>query len=187
MFKKEIESIKRFGFIDATLVREVEPGVYEIVDGEHRWKAAKELGYTRLVIDNLGKIEDAIAKVLTLVMNNTRGKDDVLKRAQLLAQIRAGQQSLFEILPFDVKQIEEELKLLDYDFDRFKDAKLEPQNKDLYAESLKVAITLERLLRKIHEQSKTTTVKLLLEGYFNWLRTYKDVDPNQGELNFEEN
>lgn len=172
VFKKEIESIKAFGFIDSILVRETETeGVYEIIDGEHRWKAAKELGFVEVTIDNLGKITDSAAKTLTLIMNNTRGQDDILKRAKMLKEIESGQLSL---LPFDTKQIEEEIKLLDFDFSQFEKVSITDDLQEDYKEALNRALMLEKVLRRIHSSSKDTNTKLLLEVYFDWVRKFKD-------------
>src|SRR5438045_6741 len=51
MFEKELASIRKYGFVDPLTVREVDfigHRHYEIIDGEHRWKAAKQLGYAEL-------------------------------------------------------------------------------------------------------------------------------------------
>jgi hypothetical protein len=52
-----------------------------IVDGEHRWKAATELGYEQVPIVNVGNIREEIAKFMTVGSNNVRGAfdDAVLK------------------------------------------------------------------------------------------------------------
>jgi len=44
-FNDLVENIKRVGWIDDIFVRPLEDGKYEIIGGEHRWRAAKVLGY----------------------------------------------------------------------------------------------------------------------------------------------
>ena len=117
IYQKEKESIKKHGFIDPLLVRRVTGGKYEIIDGEHRWKAAKELEYKELKVEDIGEIDDFDAMTLTLVMNNTRGQDDVLQRAKLLQDIPDSQLGL---LPFEAEQIKEERDLLKFDFENLK-------------------------------------------------------------------
>lgn len=69
---KEYQDVKRSiqvnglkGFI---VVREktVDDCLYEIIDGEQRWTACKELGFTKIVIYNEGIVADKFAKELTL-------------------------------------------------------------------------------------------------------------------------
>ena len=62
-----VESLKQNGLMSFIFVREVEgEDGYEIVDGEHRYLAAKELGYKEIYIYNLGKISEEEARALTL-------------------------------------------------------------------------------------------------------------------------
>ena len=170
IFKKLVETIKQIGFIDSVLVREIDEGAYEIIDGEHRLKAAQELGYKKVTIDNLGKIDDSRAKALTVIMNNTRGQDDILKRAQILKEIESGQLSL---LPFDEKQIEEEIKLLDFDFSQFEVEDIEDEDKERAKKILQTCLSLERLLRQLHNSSKNVKLKLLIEQYFEWVKVFQ--------------
>ena len=115
MFKKLINSIKKNGFTTPILVRKIEKG-YQIIDGEHRWKACKELDYNIIKAEVIENIDDTTAKTLTIALNNIRGKDDVLKRAQILKQLNEGQLS---ILPWDKEEIKNELDLADFDWDKF--------------------------------------------------------------------
>ena len=69
-------SIKKYGLNDVILVRDGNQdgklGFYEIIDGEHRYKAAKEQGYKRIKINNLGNVKDAEARMLTEVRERAR-------------------------------------------------------------------------------------------------------------------
>lgn len=116
-FEKEKKSIKELGMLGSILVREsVIPGHYEILDGEHRWKAAKELDYTEMTIENIGKIPDSQMKFLTIHLNNLRGKDDMFKRAAILNELDSGQ---LEMLPWSSEEIENEKKLINFDFAQY--------------------------------------------------------------------
>jgi len=127
IFRKEIESIKKFGLLGSILVREV-AGIYQILDGEHRWKACKELGYTKIQVETLGEIPDQEAKTLTVLLNNLRGKDDIEKRAEILKQLSDGQLSL---LPFTEEEINNEKALFEFDFSQYdKQEKIEKRKID---------------------------------------------------------
>ncbi len=76
------ESFTEFGDIDPILVRDLGEK-YQIIDGEHRYKIAKDLGLDKIqsiVID----VSDTQAKRLTQIMNRTKGKDDPEKLMNLL-------------------------------------------------------------------------------------------------------
>lgn len=116
-FEKEKKSITELGFLGSVLVREHNvKGYYQILDGEHRWKALKELGYTKVTIENIGEISDEEAKLLTVLINNLRGKDDVFKRAKILEALQEGQLSL---LPMTAEEIEHEKRFVEFDFSKF--------------------------------------------------------------------
>ena len=115
MFEKAKHSLKELGMLGSILVREV-CGIYEILDGEHRWKAAKELEYTEITVESLGEIDDQKAKVLTVMLNNLKGKDDLEKRAAIFKELNENQMSL---LPFTKEEIENEIKLFNFDFSQY--------------------------------------------------------------------
>ena len=69
-------SIKKYGLTDILLVRDGNKdgklGFYEIIDGEQRWKWAKQLGYKRIKVNNLGNVKDDEARMLTTVKERAR-------------------------------------------------------------------------------------------------------------------
>ena len=66
-YREVVRSIQLNGLKQPIFVREVEGNdKYVIVDGQQRWTAAKELGYTEMYIYNLGKISEEEAKSLTI-------------------------------------------------------------------------------------------------------------------------
>lgn len=87
MYAKELDSIREFGLIDPVLVREVGIDRYQIIDGEHRWRAAGDLGIDEVPVWNLGLIDDATAKRLTITMNELRGQSDPAKMSSLLDEL----------------------------------------------------------------------------------------------------
>lgn len=66
MYEQIRDEIEKKGLFEAITVREVDGG-YEILDGYHRWRACKELGYERLRVNNLGVIDDKLARAITVI------------------------------------------------------------------------------------------------------------------------
>ena len=115
MIEKGIQSVKEFGMMGSIIVRE-NCGYYEIVDGEHRWKYLKELNYTEIPVESLGEIDEDKLKILTVMLNNLRGKDDIEKRAKIFESLSAGQ---LQLMPFTAEEIENEKKLFKFDFSQY--------------------------------------------------------------------
>jgi len=90
---------------------------YMILDGEHRTKACKELGYTELPVEcSIEDMNENDIRFWTIYFNNTRGKDDIEKRSQILEALEQGQ---CQLLPFTEQEIENEKKLFKFDFSQY--------------------------------------------------------------------
>ena len=110
-----LESLKQNGLMSFIFVREVD-GVdgFEIVDGEHRYLAAKELGYSEMYVYNLGRISEEEAKALTLWFEVQVPFDNVE-----LAPIVVELTKLDIKLPYTEEQIEKFSELQKFDFDDY--------------------------------------------------------------------
>ena len=99
------ESIGLYGFVDPLTVREVGYDEYQIIDGEHRFEVGQEKPYlmTAFPCINLGLLDDAKAKKLTIIMNELHGQADPDKMGDLLASILADTSldELLVALPYD--------------------------------------------------------------------------------------
>ncbi len=129
MFAKGKQSVEKLGMLGSILVRET-GGCYQILDGEHRWKYAQELGYTEIPVESMGEISDEMAMTLTVMINNIKGKDDIEKRAKIFKALDEGQ---LQLLPFSKEQIENEKNLFSFDFSKFdKDLPTEEDTKEKF-------------------------------------------------------
>jgi len=121
LFNSLKEALRRFGRLYPVIVREVEDEKYEIIDGEHRWKALLQLGVESTPVKNLGRVSDVLAKELMTILNKTRGEANPEKLGLSLSRIvRAMEESgedPLAILPYDAEQLKrlmavsEELKV----------------------------------------------------------------------------
>jgi len=121
LLAKLMENIKRNGQIENIIVRELETGFYEVVNGNHRYDALCSLGAEKAVCYNLGKISDAQARRIAVETNETRFDTDSVKLAEVLKEISEefDLSELAETMPFDEDEIQHHINLLDFDWDSF--------------------------------------------------------------------
>lgn len=100
MYRKELASLRKFGYVNPILVRAKGKG-YEIIDGEHRWRALHELGYEEAEVTMIEGLNDEEAKQLTIVLNETRGRADPEKLGGLLRDLLEDvpKTDLLDVLP----------------------------------------------------------------------------------------
>jgi ParB/RepB/Spo0J family partition protein len=108
-----VANVKRNGFTQPILVRPNtgEGRAYEVVDGEHRLRAARAAGI-EFVPCVVTMIDDAEAKAQTLAMNQIRGEMDSSQVAALIRDIDAGGIDLDQLAIFTGFS-EDELRDLD--------------------------------------------------------------------------
>lgn len=112
--RKLKESLQRYGFFKPVLVRELEDGRLEILGGEHRWRAAQELGYSEVPIANLGHVDDKTAKEIGLLDNGRYGEDNTVELAALLDELGT---DIAGILPYSDAEVQSILKAAEIDLD----------------------------------------------------------------------
>lgn len=171
------KSIERFGFIDPLLVRKTtrDNASYEIIDGEHRYKIECKRGSNTvkcLVIQE--EVPDEVAMALTIVSNKTKGQHDLLKEARVIESINNGQQMLLDILPMDKRAIAESIKLLGFDFDKFRDMDISELEKSKTNIAMELSVKLYNELKKLHSLLDNENFRLLIEGYFQWFNVWKE-------------
>lgn len=96
------ESIRRFGVYKPIICRTVDDRL-EILGGEHRARAAAEMGIETVPVVDLGAVSDKKAKEIGLADNGRYGDDDLLKLSKLLTEI--GGEDAATFLPFDEKDL----------------------------------------------------------------------------------
>lgn len=113
------QSMLREGVFRPLVVRELDDGTLEIIGGEHRVDAAKELGIEDMPAINLGKIDDAKAKRITLLDNGRYGDEDPQKMRALLEDDIGSAEDLLAILPIDETELTSyfEHEMSDFDID----------------------------------------------------------------------
>lgn len=122
MYQKELASISRFGFVNPIIVRQLGDR-YEVIDGEHRLKAARELLIELIPVWNLGEIPDATAKQMTIVLNETRGSTDREELSTLLRDLLTSEPTveLMSVLPFSEPDFKTIVDLPKFDWSQVED------------------------------------------------------------------
>lgn len=107
MYARALESIKEHGFVDPVTVRTTANHGIQIIDGEHRWKAAIDLDLGLIPIFDLGPITDHAAQKLTILMNELRGTPNQQKLSSLLKDLAGSEpiEALIESLPFTAESL----------------------------------------------------------------------------------
>lgn len=122
-FAKEKNSLKRFGFVAPIIARphSKQKGLWEIIDGEHRWKGATELKMQVVPVFDVGPLSDHEAEQLTIILNELRGKPNEKKLEVSLKRLLGSDtlDRLTEVMPLTKEQYAKAAKLPGFDWDNF--------------------------------------------------------------------
>ena len=132
LVKKLIENIKRNGQVQNTLVRELDTGYYEVIDGNHRYDAFASLKVNYVLCFDFGRLSDAKAKRIAVEINETRFESDNIKLAETMADI-ATEYSLEELevsMPFTISELENFSDVLEFDWETATNDSSTPKEKD---------------------------------------------------------
>jgi len=123
MTQKLAANIKRNGQVESILVRDLDDGAFEVVNGNHRLVAFRQLGITQAMCFHLGSFSEVDAKRLAIEVNETGFDPSYPDLAKLIREIAGGDDyteeslaSLTETMPFHFDQLEDFVKLSDVDW-----------------------------------------------------------------------
>lgn len=107
-FNELVEEIKREGFNENIVVVPVDDGAYQIVAGEHRWKAAKLAGLTNVTAVVKGGWDDDKRKIEMVRMNVLRGRFDPKKFTDLWNSLenKYGRSALMRLMGMGAREKE---------------------------------------------------------------------------------
>ena len=105
---------KRIGYTQPIEVRAIGKDEYEVVDGAHRLRACKEAGLTEVECV-VSDYDDTQAKLETLAKNKLRGTINIVKAANLIAELNK-ELTLDDIggrVGFKKQELEDSIRLLE--------------------------------------------------------------------------
>lgn len=89
-FQALVTSMREQGYVLQPILVRAHPtldGRYQIIDGEHRWKAAMENGFQEIPVVVIEETNERRAKLRTLAMNNIHGENVPFKLAHVLVDL----------------------------------------------------------------------------------------------------
>jgi hypothetical protein len=114
MQTKLVENIRRNGQVENIIVRAIEGGTFEVVNGNHRLDALATLGYQDVVVCDMTPMTLDHAKRLALETNETRFDSDPALLAQIVVDTFENFEDFQETAPFTQDELTEFTDTLDF-------------------------------------------------------------------------
>ncbi len=117
--EKLVANLKRNGQVENIIVRELETGFFEVVNGNHRYDAMVSLGVNRVWCFNLGRVSLAAAQRIAVETNETKFDSNQLRLAEVIREIQQEfpLEELVSTLPFSEQDIEAMNRLHEFPWD----------------------------------------------------------------------
>ena len=144
------ENIKRNGQIENIIIRELETGFYEVVNGNHRLSVLKALNIEKAYSYNLGKISQAQANRIAIETNETKFDTDSIALAERVKELTEefDLKDLINTLPYSETEIDNFSKLTDFDWNMYETEDLSDTFSDTkYDKTINVKVTNETYKR----------------------------------------
>lgn len=115
------ENIKRNGQIENIIIRELDTGYFEVVNGNHRLSVLSDLKQKGVHCYNLGKISQAQAIRIAIETNETKFDTDSVTLAERIKELTEdfNIEELVETLPYTKQEIENFSKLTNFDWEEY--------------------------------------------------------------------
>jgi len=130
LVKDTAKHIGEVGYLGGIFVRDMRDvalhdGDWQIIDGEHRWKALKILESEQCPIINLGKMTDEEAKARTLNFNIVHGQMEVIDVAHLIGSLKSelGEEVISGRLALSEVELKDLAEIATFDYSVFEPAK----------------------------------------------------------------
>lgn len=154
-----VNNIKRDGEMIQPILVKKKGDLFEIIDGEQRYKASKDAGLKEIYCVIVKSSNDA-SKLQTVAMNRLRGKIDEIELAKLLNDINPGLYNDI-CIGYDFDEIELLGKIPEIDIDDEAEAERSNSKMELYFKFLTTKLQHKYLKSKFPNESAKNTQKLI--------------------------
>lgn len=116
---KLVENLRQNGQVENIIVRELEGGAFEVVNGNHRLHAFLTLGWDKVQVYNLGAVSDAHARKIAIETNETKFAVDHVQLAGIIAQLADEGftvEQLEQTFPWQGEEMQSMIDALSYDW-----------------------------------------------------------------------
>lgn len=174
------ENIKRNGQIENIIVRELDTGFLEIVNGNHRYDAMVELGIKEVVVYNLGKISVEQAIRTAIETNETKFENNWIKYSDLIKEISNvyGIEDLERTLPHSAYEINKFIASSNFDWNSFLEEKRNLVRESVDDEESEKDVEIKLLVKKEIKES----FDLIYDRIFYLIKEVKKIDANDTEF-----
>lgn len=108
ILEKLINNIKRNGQIENIIIRELDTGFFEVVNGNHRLRAMTAIGIEKVHCYNLGVISQTQAERIAIETNETKFPTDQFKLSELISEI---------LIDFPIEELRDTMPYSEVDLD----------------------------------------------------------------------
>lgn len=112
------ENIKRNGQVENIIVRLLDTGFYEVVNGNHRYEAMKELEFENIIVCDITPCNINQAKRLAIETNETKFNTDNIKLAEIFKEISTefSIEDLEKTNPYTNEDLEDFINIKNFDY-----------------------------------------------------------------------
>tara|TARA_R100000995_G_C3471544_1_gene118574 strand:+ start:420 stop:1064 length:645 start_codon:yes stop_codon:yes gene_type:complete len=145
-----LNNFKRNGQIENILIRELDTGFYEVVNGNHRLDVMKILKMKKAHAYNCGKIGLAEAQRLAIETNETKFESDSIKMAELISTLTKEfpADELAKTMPYSEEQIQKMTELTKFDWSQYDSEKeIDTFGDTEFNKEIKLQVTEETFAR----------------------------------------
>ena len=186
MTKHLRESISQFGLVGNLVVRPMKDGSNEVLSGNQRFRAIRDLGYETAPCV-IVELDDAGAMLLGQALNQIQGEDNPGLRAELMRNVLSdlAEEDVLAVLPETVESLRELASLGQEDmaaslaaWNRVQSARLQHLTFQLMKSQMEV---VERALKQVSETSPIGTGNPNLRGNALYELCRRSLDDDNDE------
>ncbi len=141
--EKLIANLKRNGQIENIIVRLLETGFYEVVNGNHRLECMLRVGAKKIIAYNLGSISQGEAQRIAIETNETKYQTDPIKLASIISDLSKvySSEDLLATMPYSQQEIDNYIEMNSFSWDNYKDGQEAKESQSTTMPNVTIVLT----------------------------------------------